>query len=100
MDDLALLEIGRLAEENPPSWQGMELAVGVFHGAIRQLLGNSANTEEMIEAGKLELLHAGFGEYDNPCVDFEEIAAKIYRAMVSAARDAIYLQAQHPPGDI
>jgi AraC-like DNA-binding protein len=44
MDDLALLEIGRLAEENPPSRQGTELAVGVFHGAIRQLLGNSANS--------------------------------------------------------
>jgi hypothetical protein len=41
----------------------------------------------MIEAGKRELFHAGFGgEYDNPCVDFEEVAVKIYRAMASAAR--------------
>jgi AraC-like DNA-binding protein len=40
-DDLAMLEIERLSEEPQPSRQGTELAVGVFHGAIRQLLGNS-----------------------------------------------------------
>jgi hypothetical protein len=57
-------------------------------------------TEEMIEAGKRELLHAGFGgEYDNPCVDFEEVAAKIYRAMVAAARNSTRPQAEHPQGD-
>jgi hypothetical protein len=44
MDKLAMLEIERLSEENPPSRQGTELAVGVFHGAIRQLLGNSADS--------------------------------------------------------
>jgi len=44
MDNLALLEIGPSAEENPRSRQATELAVGVFHRAIRQLLGNSANS--------------------------------------------------------
>ena len=58
-------------------------------------------TEEMIEAGKRELLHAGFGgEYDNPTVDFEEAAVKIYRAMVSAARNATTRpQRGYPPAD-
>jgi AraC-like DNA-binding protein len=44
MDNLALLEIEPAAEEPPRSRQGTELAVGVFHRAIRQLLGNSANS--------------------------------------------------------
>jgi AraC-like DNA-binding protein len=44
MDNLAFLEIERLSEEYPPSRQGTELAVGVFHGAIRQLLGHSADS--------------------------------------------------------
>jgi AraC-like DNA-binding protein len=43
MDDLALLEIEPSGEETPRSRQGTELAVGVFHRVIRQLLGNSAN---------------------------------------------------------
>jgi AraC-like DNA-binding protein len=44
MDNLAPLEIEPSAEETPRSRQGTELAVGVFHRAIRQLLGNSANS--------------------------------------------------------
>jgi AraC-like DNA-binding protein len=39
-----MLEIQRLSGENPTSRQGTELAVGVFHRAIRQLLGNSADS--------------------------------------------------------
>jgi len=43
-DGLTMFEIQRLSEEYPPSRQGTELAVGVFHRAFRQLLGNSANS--------------------------------------------------------
>jgi AraC-like DNA-binding protein len=41
MDNLALLEIEPSAEDTRRSRQGKELAVGVFHRAFRQLLGNS-----------------------------------------------------------
>jgi hypothetical protein len=57
---------------------------------VRQAGADIEITEEMIEAGKRELLHAGFGgEYDNPCVDFEEVAVRLYRAMASAVRASV-----------
>jgi AraC-like DNA-binding protein len=43
MDNLAMLEIEPLTDGNAPSRQGTELAVGVFHRAIRELLGNFPN---------------------------------------------------------
>jgi AraC-like DNA-binding protein len=43
-DNLAMLEIKSLVDESAPSRQGKELAVGVFHCAIRELLGNSPDS--------------------------------------------------------
>jgi AraC-like DNA-binding protein len=43
-DNLAMLEIESLTDGSAPSRQGMELAVGVFHRAIRELLGNPPNS--------------------------------------------------------
>jgi AraC-like DNA-binding protein len=44
MDNLAIMEIEPLTDGIAPSRQGTELAVGVFHQAIRELLGNSPNS--------------------------------------------------------
>jgi AraC-like DNA-binding protein len=43
MNNTAVLEIEPLTDGNAPSRQGTELAVGVFYGAIRELLGNFPN---------------------------------------------------------
>jgi AraC-like DNA-binding protein len=47
MDNLAMLEIEPLTDGSAPSWQGTELAVGVFYRAIRELLGNSPNSPQI-----------------------------------------------------
>jgi len=44
MDNLAMLEIEPLTDGSTPSRQSTELAVGVFHRAVRELLGNSPNS--------------------------------------------------------
>src|SRR5215469_9452022 len=44
MDNLAMLEIEPLTDGNTPLRQGTELAVGVLHRAIRELLGNFPNS--------------------------------------------------------
>ena len=44
MDNLAMLEIKPSTDGRVPPRQGTEMAVGVFHRAIRELLGNSPNS--------------------------------------------------------
>ena len=44
MDNTAMLEIEPLTDGNAPSRQGTELAVGVFHRAIQELVGDSVNS--------------------------------------------------------
>ena len=44
MDNLAILEIESLTDGSAPSRQGTELAVGVFHRAIGELLGSSPDS--------------------------------------------------------
>jgi AraC-like DNA-binding protein len=47
MDNLVMLEIERLTDGSASPRQGTELAVGVFHSAIRELLGNSPNSSRV-----------------------------------------------------
>jgi len=54
MDNLAMLEIEPLTDGSTPSRQSTELAVGVFHRAVRELLGNSPNSSCLVSAHRPE----------------------------------------------
>jgi AraC-like DNA-binding protein len=47
MDNLVMLEIEPLTDGSASPRQGTKLAVGVFHSAIRELLGNSPNSSRV-----------------------------------------------------